>query len=318
MRDGGSNRVINVRVHEPRRCACVRGSGKEGPGQKEPHVGIPGKNRRGAPAGPRYPVPMSMPRWPQRCAAGFLLVCAALVACSDPASKGQEVRVAVASNFTPALTDLAKRFEQQNGVKVVIVSGSTGKLYAQIKNGAPFDVYLAADELRPQALEQEGEIVPDSRFTYAVGKLVLWSPMEGYVEANGEPILPRDCKYFAIANPKLAPYGRAAQEVLEARGMWESLSDRFVRGENVGQVFQFVDSQNAELGFVAYAQVKRPGQEIAGSFWLVPQELYSPIEQQAVLLTETAAALSFVEYLRSESAREVLGGYGYGAADGKS
>jgi molybdate transport system substrate-binding protein len=256
---------------------------------------------------------MSTSRWPKRFAAALLSVSSLLWSCDHADSAQQEIRVAVASNFTPTLNILADRFEQEQHIRVVIVSGSTGKLYAQIKNGAPFDVFLAADEDRPQALEQEGEIIAGSRFTYAIGRLILWSPIKGYVQADTEPLIPRDCRHLAIANPKLAPYGRAAQEVLQARGMWESLSDRFVRGENVGQAFQFVDSQNAQAGFVAYSQVKRPGQEVIGSYWLVPQELYAPIKQQAVLLKDDAAASSFLEFLRSESAAEILTGYGYEA-----
>jgi len=256
---------------------------------------------------------MSSSRWPKRFAAAFLLVSGLLWSCDHAGHAQQEVRVAVASNFTPTLSELAQRFEEEHHIRVVIVSGSTGKLYAQIKNGAPFDVFLAADERRPLALENEAGIVAGSRFTYAIGKLILWSPMEGYIQADGNPLLPKDCRHLAIANPKLAPYGRAAEEVLRARGMWESLSDRFVRGESIGQAFQFVDSQNAQAGFVAYSQVKRPGQKIAGSYWLVPQEFYTPIEQQAVILKDSAAAASFIEFLHSESAAEILTGYGYEA-----
>jgi molybdate transport system substrate-binding protein len=240
-----------------------------------------------------------------------------LVACADERSKA-EIHVAVASNFTPALARLAERFEELHPIDVVLVSGSTGKLYAQIKNGAPYDLYLAADEARPLALEQEGDALPGSRFTYAMGKLVLWSPTEGLVQPDGDPILPPDCEHVAIANPKLAPYGRAAQEVLEARGLWQSISNRFVRGENVGQAFQFVDSGNAELGFVAFAQLKRPDKEIAGSYWLVPQQWYTPIAQQAVLLTDNADAALFVNFLRSDSARSVLDGFGYEVPERKS
>lgn len=256
---------------------------------------------------------MSRLRLPQRFAAGFLLACGLLWSCGHADNAQVELRIAAASNFAPTLAELARRFEEEQHIRVVIVSGSTGKLYAQIKNGAPFDLFLAADERRPLALDDEGEIVAGSRFTYAIGKLVLWSPIEGYVAADGNPLVPRDCRHLAIANPKLAPYGRAAEEVLRARGMWDSLSDQFVRGESVGQAFQFVDSQNAQAGFVAYSQVKRPGQEVAGSHWLVPQDLYAPIKQQAVLLNDSAAAASFIKFMRSESAVEILTGYGYEA-----
>jgi molybdate transport system substrate-binding protein len=221
------------------------------------------------------------------------------------------IRVAVASNFAATLADLCRAFEAQSPYHVILVLGSTGKHYAQIHNGAPLDIFFAADARRPALLEREGLAVAGSRFTYAIGKLVLWSPQQGYVAADGEPLLPRACRHLAIANPQLAPYGRAAQEVLRARGLWETLRGQLVQGENIGQAFQFVESGNAEAGFVAYSQVKRPQQPIRGSLWLVPEELYSPIEQQVVLLQESAAAHAFLDFVRSAAAREILHGYGY-------
>ena len=216
------------------------------------------------------------------------------------------LRVAVASNFSEAIKELADRFEAETGHKVVLIFGSTGKTYAQIVNGAPFDIFLAADIRRPELLENEG--IARDRFTYAIGKLALWSPKAGYVDTNGEVLEEMNYRHLAIANPDLAPYGVAAQEVLQARGIWDKIGERLVRGENINQTFQFVISGNAELGFVAYSQVK---QWIAGSWWEVPQALYSPIEQQAVLLRESEAARSFLDFIRSDEARETIRRYGY-------
>lgn len=218
-----------------------------------------------------------------------------------------EIRVAVASNFIAAAQELAQQFERESGHRVKLSFGSTGKHYAQILHGAPFDLFLAADVLRPQHLEQEGRIVPDSRFTYALGQLVLWSPTQGMVDPQGAVLKRGDFRYLAIANPKLAPYGRAAKEVIEALGMQQQLVGRMVRGESVGQAFQFVKSGNAALGLVAYAQVQRQ----QGSLWQIPESLYTPIEQQAVLLTTRPTATAFVEYLRSEAALEIIRAYGY-------
>lgn len=226
--------------------------------------------------------------------------------------RAAEIRVAVASNFTDAARQIARRFEAESGHRAVLVFGSTGKHYAQILNGAPFDAFLAADVHRPELLETAGIAVPGSRFTYAVGRIVLWSRQPGYVDPAGKVLESGDFRHLALANPQLAPYGRAAREVLEARGLWARFEGRMVRGETIGQAYQFVYSGNAELGFVAYAQIVRPGAPPEGSWWEVPQELYAPIEQQAVLLTEDAAARAFIEFVRSEAAREIIRAHGYG------
>ena len=228
-------------------------------------------------------------------------------------SMAAELRVAVASNFTRAMTSLAQQFEKDTGHKVKLVFGSTGKHYAQIRNGAPFDAFFAADKKRPQLLEDEGLAVPGSRFNYALGKLVLWSPEAGYVDPAGKVLSDGNYYHLAIANPKLAPYGRAAKEVLQSHGLWNSLKDKAVRGENIGQAFQFVNSGNAELGFVAYSQIKQPAQAIVGSYWEVPQSLYTPIEQQAVLLKDNKATRDFISYVRSKPALEIIQNYGYDA-----
>ncbi len=222
-----------------------------------------------------------------------------------------EIRVVVATNFADAIKIISKRFETHTGHKVTLIFGSTGKHYAQIKNGAPFDAFLAADILRPARLEKEGVALPGSRFTYAIGKLVLWSPRQGYVDPKGNVLAHGKFRHLAIANPKLAPYGKAAQEILQSRGLWDGISGRLVRGENIGQTFQFVKSGNAELGFVAYSQVKRINQPTEGSYWVVPQALYTSIEQQAVLLKESKAARAFLLFLRSEEALKIIHDYGY-------
>ncbi|MCB1869617.1 MAG: molybdate ABC transporter substrate-binding protein [Gammaproteobacteria bacterium] len=226
-----------------------------------------------------------------------------------------EIRVAVASNFAETFAVIATQFERHTGHKVIQITGSTGKHYAQIRNGAPFDAYFAADAERPEQLEQQGIALPGSRFTYALGKLILWSPLMDYVDEEGRILADGNIRHLAIANPRLAPYGRAAQEVLQSRGEWQSFQGRLVRGENIGQTFQFVSSGNAALGFIARSQVMRPGQSIKGSLWDVPQSLYSPIEQQAVMLRESDIARDFLAFMRSEESLQTIRGFGYGAPD---
>ncbi len=222
-----------------------------------------------------------------------------------------EIRIAVASNFATAIKIISTHFEARTGHKVTLIFGSTGKHYAQIKNGAPFDIFLAADGLRPALLEKENLALPESRFTYAIGKLVLWSPQQGYVDTKGHVLTFGEFRHLAIANPKLAPYGKAAQEILTSRGLWDQISERLVRGENISQTFQFVKSGNAKLGFIAYSQVKRINQAIDGSFWVVPQALYAAIEQQAILLKESVTARAFLLFLRSEVALQIIHDEGY-------
>ncbi len=224
----------------------------------------------------------------------------------------EEIRVVVASNFTDALREIAERFEMKTQHKVTIISGSTGKHYAQISNGAPFDAFFAADVKRPELLEQQGLAVPGSRFTYAVGKLVLWSPEPNFVDTSAKVLKQGKFNHLSIANPKLAPYGRAAQQVLEKLGVWNKLQGRMVRGENIGQAFQFVKSGNAKLGFVAFSQIQRPDNAIEGSFWKVPESLYEPIEQQAVLIKDNEAAHAFLAFVKQDEALQIIRGFGYG------
>lgn len=226
--------------------------------------------------------------------------------------RAEEIRIAVASNFSDAFRDLVHLYHQRSEHKVVPVFGSTGKHYAQIHNGAPFHAFFAADSKRPGLLEQEGAIQPGSRFTYAIGTLVLWSPDTDIVDDQGEILQQIDrFRYLAMANPKLAPYGRAAQQVLQQQDAWQSLQGRMVRGENIGQTYQFVKTGNAELGFVAYSQIHKPGQAADGSFWLPPRSSYSPIEQQAVLLQDHPVAIEFLAFVRSEQGQKIISDYGY-------
>ncbi|WP_199452984.1 molybdate ABC transporter substrate-binding protein [Marinobacter sp. bablab_jr008] len=225
--------------------------------------------------------------------------------------------LAVAANFTDTTASLVETFEAATGHQVTASFGSTGKLYAQIRNGAPFDVFMAADAQRPQLLESEGMAVPGSRFTYARGKLVLWSPetaafLSPIAYLNEQPF-----SRLAIANPKTAPYGLAAQQVLEHLELWSPLQPKLVRGDSIAQTFQFIASGNAQAGLVALAQVKAwPDQD--GTLWRIPQSYYAPIDQQAILLkrgADNTAARDWLAFLQSPEAVAIIQGYGYDTAD---
>ncbi|MDT8446975.1 MAG: molybdate ABC transporter substrate-binding protein [bacterium] len=229
-----------------------------------------------------------------------------------------ETHVAVASNFADAALEIAQAFEAKRGHKVHLSFGSTGKHYAQIKNGAPFAAFLAADMKRPLLLEREGRALKGSVFVYAQGRLALWSPRPGFVDEQGAVLSQGEFHHLSLANPKLAPYGAAAVQALQKKGLWSTLEPKVVRGENIAQTFQFVFSGNAQLGFVALSQVKNlkqnQGNEPSGSFWVVPQELHDPIQQGAALLKEDPVARSFLKFLQeSPEARRVLARYGYDA-----
>ena len=222
----------------------------------------------------------------------------------------ETIRVAIASNFIGVAKVTTKNFELATGNKVILIFGSTGKHAAQIRHGAPYDLFFAADKSRPEILEKEGYTIKGSRFTYALGKLVLWNRSR---KGQGNAILfdRKSSLYLAIANPKLAPYGRAARQALTALGVWNLWQAKTVRGENIGQAFQFVRSGNTQLGLVAYSQVvglKKTGGE---NFWLVPQNLYSPIEQQAVALNNNPVANSYLQYFKTERVRELIRNHGY-------
>lgn len=224
-----------------------------------------------------------------------------------------DIRLAVAANFTDTTRDLIAAFGEATGLKAVASYGSTGKLYAQIDNGAPFDAFLAADSRRPKLLEQNGLGVAGTRFTYARGKLVLWSPVPGTFEDPKTWLESGIFARLAIANPKTAPYGLAAQEVLSRLNLWELLQDRLVRGDSIAQAFQFVATTNAQSGFVALSQV-RAWDKQGGSLWLIPQAYYSPINQQAILLSRGKnydAARQFLEFLRGDTAKGIIEESGY-------
>ena len=230
------------------------------------------------------------------------------------AARADEVRVAVAANFAAPVQAIAADFEQATGHKVAISLGSTGKLSAQIRNGAPYEVLLAADSETPSRLEAERLAVAASRFTYAVGRLVLWSPRPGEVDSQGEVLRSGRFAHLAICNPQLAPYGAAAVQTMRALGVYDRVAPRLVQGENVAQAYQFIASGNAELGFVALSQVTDNGQMRAGSAWIVPATLYSPIRQDAVLLNpgrDKAAPRAFLDWLRQARALATIRSFGY-------
>ncbi|MGV3592308.1 MAG: molybdate ABC transporter substrate-binding protein [Gammaproteobacteria bacterium] len=231
-----------------------------------------------------------------------------LVALAAPL-RADEVKVAVASNFTPVLEALAPLFEEQCGHTLSIISGATGNHYAQIVHGAPFDVFLAADAERPRLLEQEGRAIAGSRFTYALGRLVLWSADDGRVDADGQVLQQGSFARLALANPTLAPYGLAAQQALTQLGLWEQLQRKIVLGDNIAQTVQFVQTGNAQLGFIALSQLTDIGN--TGSYWEVPAALYSPIVQQGVLLKDSVPARAFIDFLESEAGREMIRAAGY-------
>lgn len=225
-----------------------------------------------------------------------------------------QVQVAVAANFSAPMQQIAAAFEQDTGHKALLSMGSTGKLYAQIRNGAPFQVLLAADDETPARLEREGAAVPGTRFTYAVGRLMLWSKKPGLVDDKGAVLLRGEFDRIAIADPKLAPYGAAAVEVLNALHVQAAVQAKLVQGENIAQAYQFVSTGNATLGFVALSQVWADGKLSEGSGWLVPAQLHQPLRQDAVLLTsgkDNPAALALLAYLQTDKARRIIHAFGY-------
>jgi len=248
------------------------------------------------------------------CGSFLAWLAAALFALAAAPACAGEVQVAVAANFAAPVQEIAAGFTRETGHKVVVIVGATGQLYAQIRNGAPFEVFLAADAQTPGRLEEEGRIVPGHRQPYATGRLVLYSAQPGFVNPRGEVLRSGPYAHLALADPKTAPYGLAAREALEALGLWNAVQARIVMGESIAQAFQFVATGNAELGFVALSQVAPPGHPAPGSWWIVPEDLYHPIRQEAVLLRTAAAnpvAAAFFDYLRSPAARTVIRSYGY-------
>lgn len=225
-----------------------------------------------------------------------------------------QVQVAVAANMAAPMQKIAADFARATGHEAIVVLGSTGKFYAQVRSGAPFEVLLAADDETPARLEQEGFALQGSRFTYAVGRLALWSADAATVDAQGQVLRQPPRGKLAIADPRVAPYGAAAMETLAKLGVQAAWQPNLVQGENIGQAFQFASTGNAALGFVALAQVMADGRITRGSAWIVPAQLHTPLKQDAVLLRPgqgNAAASALLAYLRSDAARATLRGYGY-------
>lgn len=225
-----------------------------------------------------------------------------------------EVHVAVAANFTAPMKVLARNFEREYGHKVHLAIGATGQFYAQIRNGAPFAILLSADDETPLKLEQEGLGVAGSRFTYCIGKLVLWSKKPGFVDAKGEVLRSGRFEKIAMTNPRLSPYGAAAMQVLDKMGLRERIAPRMVEGANIAQAFQFAHSENAQLGFIALSQVYENGKIKEGSAWVVPSSLHDPIKQDAILLNPgkgNAAAIALLQYLQADKTKAVIRSFGY-------
>ena len=233
------------------------------------------------------------------------------------ASWSATVLVAVAANFSKPMTEIAGEFEKATGHSAKLSFGSSGKFVSQLKSGGPFEVFLSADEKGPEKLEQVGLTVPTTRFVYALGKLVLWSTKLGYVDDQGKILETGNFKHLALANPKLAPYGIAAVDVLKKMKLFEKLQPLFVQGENITQTYHFISTANAELGFVALSQVIEKGKITNGSGWIIPDNLYTPIRQTAVLMKKGAknpAAAALIDYLKSKPALAIIKTYGYDLA----
>lgn len=231
-----------------------------------------------------------------------------------PHAEAEEVDVAVAANFTAPMNAIADAFHADTGHTAKLAFGSSGKFYTQIKSGAPFQVFLSADAETPAKLVEEGLADARSRFTYAVGSLVLWSAKPDGVDAEGVALRTGKFNKLAIANPKTAPYGRAAIETLSKLGVMASIEPKLVQGENIAQAFQFVQTGNADLGFVALSQVMKDGKISDGSAWIIPAALHTPIRQDAVLLIsakDNSAAVALLDYLKTDKAKALIQGFGY-------
>ncbi len=230
------------------------------------------------------------------------------------ATQAGEVKVAVAANFAQTMKEIAAEFEKETRHKVVLSQGATGKFYAQISNGAPFEVLLSADDETPTKLVSEGKAVAGTQFTYAIGRLVLWSPDASLVDSEAGVLKTDKFRHIAIANAKVAPYGMAAVQTLQKLGLLSKLEPRVVQGESIAQAFQFVSTGNAQLGFIALSQVWENGQLKSGSAWIVPEAMHEALQQDAVLLNpgkESAVATALLNYLKSDKARKIMERYGY-------
>lgn len=246
------------------------------------------------------------------------LLCVASLVCASPA-RTETVLVAVAANFAGAAEEIAHGFARKTGHQALITTGATGKLYAQIAQGAPFAVLLSADATTPALLEAEGLAVSDSSFTYAIGKLTLWSADADRIGPDPKLALTdSDLRFLAIANPDLAPYGQAAREVMQELGVWQALQGRIVQGQNIGQTFGLVQSGAADIGFVARSALDAPGADFGGSRWDVPDGMFTPLRQDVALLTSGAnnpAALAFLDYLAGNDAMITIAAFGYGVPE---
>lgn len=245
----------------------------------------------------------------------FFPALAALATLMATSAQAGEVQVAVAANFAGPVARIGEAFTAATGHTLKVSTGATGKFYTQIISGAPFEVLLAADDETPRRLVAEGHAVDGSRFTYALGKLVLWSAQPGFVDEQGAVLASPKVRHVAIANPKVAPYGAAAMEVIKARGLAEAVTPKLVTAESIAQAHQFAFTGNAEVGFVALSQVRVPGKPVLGSYWLVPAGLYGEIRQDAVLLKageKNPAAAALLTYLKSDAAKTVIHDFGYG------
>ncbi|MBS0156084.1 MAG: molybdate ABC transporter substrate-binding protein [Nitrospira sp.] len=239
-------------------------------------------------------------------------LCVIVSAATTPAF-AEQVLVAVAANFIPPFREIALEFEKSTGHQLQVAGGSSGNFYSQIKNGAPFDVFFSADMERPKLLEDEGLGVKDSRFTYAIGRLVLWSPNENLIKGE-ETLRSKQYKRLAIANPKTAPYGVAAMQAMQKLELWEGLQPHIVMGESLGQTMGFIESGNAQLGFVALSQVLDPKIKGKGSRWDVPANLHEPINQDVILLAkakDNQAAKALMEFIGGPQAKKIIERYGY-------
>lgn len=225
-----------------------------------------------------------------------------------------EIRVAVAANFAQTLKEIGTVFEKDTGHKVALTQGSTGKLYAQISQGAPFDVLLSADDETPEKLAREGKAITGTQFTYAVGRLALWSPKSDLVDEGGQVLKTDKFRFVAIANARVAPYGRAAVQVMQKLGVLSLVEPRVVQGESITQTFQFVATGNAQLGFVALSQIIDSGKIKSGSAWIVPDTMHEALKQDAVLLNpakDSAAAMALLSFLKSDKAKKIIAAHGY-------
>jgi molybdate transport system substrate-binding protein len=249
-----------------------------------------------------------------RLAARLLAAAIPALLFAHSAAQADQARVAVAANFAEPVKAIAAILEKTTGHTIAISTGATGALYTQIKNGAPFDVFLAADTERPAKLEAEGNAVAGSRFTYATGQLVLWSVQPGRVDDQGQILKAADLGKVAHANPKTAPYGAAALQVLDHLGLASALTAHRVQGESIGQTYGFAQSGNADVGFVAMSQVLAGGALKEGSMWVIPQAMYEPIRQDAAMLkrgADNAAAKAFLALLKRDEIKELIRSYGY-------